>query len=71
MESAKLNIRDLVERFHPHKREIYHTIRVLNQIGLNCNMIAASLCLQKWKTFSGTYDWNADDIEEILDRHQT
>ena len=71
MESTKLNIRKLVENFHPHKGEIYHTIRVLNKIGLNCNMIADSLCLQKWKTFSGTYDWNVDDIKEVLEAHQT
>ena len=67
MESAKLNIKEVVENFHPHKEEIYHTIRVLNKIGLNCKMIAASLSLQKWKTFYGTYDWSVDDIKQVLD----
>lgn len=61
------NVRELLENYHPQRRDIYFVVRIMNNIGLDQNLIAATLNLQKWKTFYGDHDWKVDDIKEVID----
>ena len=65
--AAKGNVRELLEKYHPQKREIYLVVRIMNNIGMNLKQIAATLNLQKWKTFYGDNDWNLEDVKEVID----
>ena len=42
---------DAIKQFYPYKKEILIVVRILNSIGSNRNIIAASLDLKGWKTF--------------------
>ena len=65
--AAKGNVRELLEKYHPQKREIYLVVRIMNSIGADLKLIAATLNLQKWKTFYGDNDWNLEDVKEVID----
>jgi hypothetical protein len=39
---------------------------MLNGIGVGLEIIAASLNLQKWKTFFGSAEWNDQDVKNVL-----
>jgi hypothetical protein len=65
--AVKGNVGELLEKYHPQRREIYLVVRIMNNIGVNLKLIAASLNLQKWKTFYGDNDWNLEDVKEVID----
>jgi hypothetical protein len=65
--AVKGNVRELLKKYHPQRREIYFVVRIMNNIGLDQNLIAATLNLQKWKTFYGDYDWKLEDVKEVID----
>jgi len=44
---------DNISQFHPYKDEILSVVKILNNIGANCKIIAATLDLQGWRTFYG------------------
>ena len=41
-------IREIGEKYHPQRNEIYHVVRMMRNLGVNLNLIAASLNLQKY-----------------------
>jgi hypothetical protein len=63
-------IRDTIKQFHPYKKEILNVVRILNSIGVNRNIIAATLGLQRWKTFCGGGEWSETDVKDILEGHR-
>ena len=65
--AAKGFVRELLEKYHPQRREIFLVVRIMNNIGVNLTLIAATLNLQKWKTFYGDNDWNLVDVKEVID----
>ena len=64
---VKGSVRVLLENFHPQRKEIYLVVRIMNNIGMNLKQIAATLNLQKWKTFYGDNNWKARDVKEVID----
>ena len=65
--AAPFKIWDTIKQFHPHKKEILNVVRILNIIGANHNIIAATLDLQRWKTFYGGSDWTEEDVKGLLE----
>ena len=57
---------DILTSFHPYRNEIFCIVRMLNDIGVGLKIIAASLNLQKWKTFFGSAEWNDEDVKNVL-----
>ena len=41
-------------------------VKIMNNIGLDQDLIAATLNLQKWKTFYGDNDWRVEDVKEVI-----
>ncbi len=68
--AAPFNIWDTIKQFHPHKKEILNVVRILNSIGLNRNIIAATLGLQRWKTFYGGREWTEEDVKGLLEGYR-
>ena len=68
--TARDTIRIIGEKYHPQRKEIYHVVKTMNNLGLNLNLIAASLNLQKWKTFYGDNDWSREDVKELIEDYQ-
>ena len=66
--AAKGFVRELLEKYHPQRREIFLVVRIMNNIGVNLTLIAATLNLQKWKTFYGENDWKVEDVKEVIDK---
>ena len=66
--AAKGFVRELLEKYHPQRREIFLVVRIMNNIGVNLTLIAATLNLQKWKTFYGDNDWKVEDVKEVIDK---
>ena len=64
--AAPVRIWDTIKQFHPNKNEILNVVRVLNSIGANCNIIAATLDLQGWKTFCGGCEWTEAEVKGLL-----
>jgi hypothetical protein len=64
---TKGSVRELLEKYHPQRMEIYRVVRIMNSIDLDLRLIAATLNLQKWKTFYGDNDWNLVDVKEVID----
>ena len=64
---TKGSVRELIEKYHPQRVEIYRVVRIMNSIGLDLRLIAATLNLQKWKTFYGDIDWKVEDVKEVID----
>jgi hypothetical protein len=65
--AAPVRIWDTIKQFHPNKNEILNVVRVLNSIGANCNIIAATLDLLGWKTFCGGCKWTEADVKGLLE----
>jgi hypothetical protein len=65
--AASFKIWDAIKQFHPHKKEILNVVRILNSIGANRNIIAATLGLQRWKTFYGGSEWTEEDVKGLLE----
>jgi hypothetical protein len=61
---------DTLKQFHPCKKEILNVVRILNNIGVNRNIIAATLGLQRWKTFYGGYEWMEEDVKDLLEGYR-
>jgi hypothetical protein len=64
---APFKIWDTIKQFHPHQKEILIVVKILNRMGINHNIIAAALSLQRWKTFYGSCDWTEEDIKGLLE----
>ena len=62
--SAPFKIWDTIKHFHPHKKEILNVV----SIGINRNIIAATLGLQRLKIFYGDCEWTEEDIKYLLER---
>ena len=68
--AAPVRVWDTIKQFHPNKNEILNVVRVLNSIGANCNIIAATLDLLGWNNFSGVYEWTTEDVKDILESYR-
>ena len=68
--AASFKIWDTLKQFHPHKKEILNVVRILNSIGVNRNIIAATLGLQRWKIFYGGCEWSETDVKDILEEYR-
>jgi hypothetical protein len=62
-----IKIWDTISKFHPYKNEILNVVKILNIIGANHNIIAATLNLQGWKTFYGVSEWTEEDVQGLLE----
>ncbi len=65
--AAPFKIWDTIKQFHPYKKEILNVIRILNIIGANHNIIAATVGLKRWKTFYGGSEWTEEDVKGLLE----
>jgi len=65
--AAPVKISDTIKQFHPYKNEILNVVRMLSSIGVNHIIIAASLDLQRWKTFYGDDEWTEADVKGLLE----
>jgi hypothetical protein len=65
--AAPFKIWDTLKQFHPHKKEILNAVSILSSLGASCNIIAATLGLQRWKTFYGACEWTETDVKNILE----
>jgi len=61
---------DTISQLHPYKNEILSVVKILNSIGANCNIIAATLDLQRWKTFHGVCEWTEEDVKGLLEGYK-
>jgi hypothetical protein len=68
--AAPFKIWDTLKQFHPHKKEILNVVRILNSLGVNRNIIAATLGLQRWKTFYGSLVWTEEDVKGLLEGYR-
>ena len=68
--AVKDTVRTIGEKYHPQRNEIYHVVRTMNNLGVNLNLIAASLNLHGWKTFYGDNEWTREDVKELIDVYQ-
>ena len=62
-----IKIWDTISQFHPYKNEILNAVKILNSIGANCKIIAATLDFQGWKTFYGGSEWTEEDVKGLLE----
>ena len=60
-------LRLIGEKYHPQRKQVYHMVKTMNNLGVNLNLIAASLNLRRWKTFYGDNDWKVEDVKEVID----
>jgi hypothetical protein len=67
---APFKIWDTIKQFHPHKKEILNVVRILNSMGVDRNIIAATLGLQRWKTFYGSREWTKEDVKGLLEGYK-
>ena len=65
--AAPFKIWDTLMQFHPHKKEILNMVRILNSLGANHNIIAATLGLQSWKTFYESCEWVEKDVKALVE----
>ena len=56
---------DTISKFHPYKNEILSLVKILNSIGANYIIIAATLNLQKFRTFYGGWDWTEEEVKRL------
>ena len=47
--------------------EIYRLVRLLNNMEISADEIALTLNKRKYKTLSGAYEWNAGDVQTVLE----
>jgi hypothetical protein len=59
-----IKIWDTISQFHPYKNEILNAVKILNSIGANCKIIAATLDLQNNCCHAGF-----TRMEDLLRRH--
>jgi len=64
--ATPFNFWDILTSFHPYRNEILCIVRMLNGTGIGLKIIAASLNLQKWKTFFGNAEWKDEDVKNVL-----
>ena len=64
---APFKVWDTLKQLHPYQNEILTVVRMLNSIGVNRNIIAATLGLQRWKTFYGSREWTEEDVKGLLE----
>ncbi len=64
--AAPSKIWGTIKHFHPYINEVLIVVRTLNSIGANRNIIAATLALQRWKTFYGGGEWTEEDVNGLL-----
>jgi hypothetical protein len=64
--SVNGTFRIIGEKYHPQRTQVYHVVRTMNRLGVNLNLIAASLNLRRWKTFYGDNDWSQEDVKELI-----
>ena len=69
--STTCNIWDTIKQFHPYKKEILNVVRMLNNLGVSLNIIAATLGLKRWKTFYEGGEWTDADIKDILEEYRS
>ena len=55
-----------VEAENPATREIYRLVRLLNNMEVGPDEIAATLNKRKFKTLSGAYEWRESDVCSLL-----
>ena len=67
---APFKVWDTISQFHPCKNEIIKVVRMLNSIGANCIIIAATLGLQGWKNFYGGGEWTEEDVKDLLEEYR-
>jgi hypothetical protein len=65
-----IRIWDTIQQFHPHKNEILSVVKILDSVGVNCRIIAATLDLQGWKTFYGGGEWTEEDVQGLLEGYR-
>jgi hypothetical protein len=65
-----IRIWDTIQQFHPYRNEILSVVKILDSIGANRNIIAASLDLQGWKTFLGGGEWTEEDVQGLLEGYR-
>jgi len=65
-----IKIWDAIKQFDPYKNEILNVVRILNSIGANHIVIAATLDLQRWKTFYGVDEWTEADVKGLLEEYR-
>ena len=63
-------VSDTLSQFHPYKNEILSVVKILNNIGANCFIIAAALGLQGWKTFYGDCEWTEAEVKGLLEGYR-
>ena len=68
--AAPFKIWETIKQFHPHKKEILNVVRMLNNLGANHNIIAATLGLQSWKTLYGGCEWTEEDVKGLLEGYR-
>ena len=68
--AAPFKIWETIKQFHPHKKEILNVVRMLNSLGANHNIIAATLGLQSWKTLYGGCEWTEEDVKGLLEGYR-
>ena len=68
--STSFKVWDTHSSFHPYKNEILSVVKILNRIGANGKIIAATLNLQGWKTFYGGGDWTEEDVQGLLEGYR-
>ena len=68
--AAKGNVRGLLEKYHPQRNQIYLVVRIMNNIGVSLKLIAATLNLQKWKTFYGGCEWTEEDVKDLVEGYR-
>ena len=66
LNATTFNFWDILTSFHPYRNEILCIVRMLNGIGVGLQIIAASLNLQKWRTFFGGAEWKDEDVKNGL-----
>jgi len=67
LNSAPFKIWDALKQFYPHEKEILNVVRTLNSLGVDRNIIAAALGLQKWGPFYGSLEWTEADVKALLE----
>jgi hypothetical protein len=63
--AAPFKIWDTLKQFHPHKKEILNVVRILNSLGVNRNIIAATL-----GPFYGSLEWTEEDVKGLLEGYR-
>lgn len=68
--ASPFKIWDTLRQYHPYQKEILNVVRILHSVGVKRNIIAATLGLQKWKTFYGSREWTEEDIKGLLESYR-